>query len=204
MNRLMGLLLTASLVLGGSIASAGPYSDTIDLFKNAGASAAFFKDCYGYAVFPSVGQGAFVVGAAHGKGRVYQADKYVGNTSLTQVSVGLQAGGRAYSMIIFFQDKRAFDEFTNGNYEFGADVNATAITAGASGQVGTTGVNSGASGARTMPPPRATTIRGWRSSRSHQGRRDGAGGGRRIQKFTYSPRARELIPRRCALRRHPR
>ncbi|MBS0377573.1 MAG: lipid-binding SYLF domain-containing protein [Proteobacteria bacterium] len=146
MNRLMGWALAAMLLLGTATADAGRYADTIELFKNAGASAQFFKDSYAYAVFPSIGQGALVVGGAHGKGHVYVQDKYVGNTTMTQVSVGFQAGGRAYSMIIFLQDKRAFDEFTGGNYEFGADVNATAITAGASGQVGTTGASSGASG----------------------------------------------------------
>ena len=116
------------------------------LFKNAGASAEFFGNCYGYAVFPSVGQGALVVGGAYGTGRVYEHDKYVGDVSMTQLSIGLQAGGRAYSMIVFLEDKRAFDEFTGGNYEFGADATAVAITAAASGQVGTTGANSGASG----------------------------------------------------------
>jgi len=148
MKRLVGWLLAALLVLGAATAVAGPYSDTVGLFKNAGASAGFFKDCYGYAVFPSVGQGALVVGGAHGKGRVYVHDKPVGDTSMTQLSVGFQAGGRAYSMIIFFQDQRAFDEFTNGNYEFGADANATAVTAGASTQVGTTGASTGASGGK--------------------------------------------------------
>jgi lipid-binding SYLF domain-containing protein len=148
MKQLVGWLLAAVLVLGAATAAAGPYSDTVGLFKNAGASAAFFKDCYGYAVFPSVGQGALVVGGAHGKGRVYVHDKPVGDTSMTQLSVGFQAGGRAYSMIIFFQDQRAFDEFTNGNYEFGADANATAVTAGASTQVGTTGASTGASGGK--------------------------------------------------------
>ncbi len=146
MNRLMGWAVAAMLLLGTATADAGRYADTIELFKNAGASAQFFKDSYAYAVFPSIGQGALVVGGAHGKGHVYVQDKYVGNTTMTQVSVGFQAGGRAYSMIIFLQDKRAFEEFTGGNYEFGADVNATAITAAASGQVGTTGASSGASG----------------------------------------------------------
>jgi len=145
MRRIVRFMLGALLIVGPVSANAGPYSDAIDLFKKAGDSASFFKDCYGYAVFPSVGQGAFIIGGAHGKGRVYEHDQYVGDTSVTQVSVGFQAGGRAYSMIIFFEDKRAYEEFTQGNFEFGADVNATAITAAASGQAGTTGASSGAS-----------------------------------------------------------
>jgi lipid-binding SYLF domain-containing protein len=62
------------------------------------------------------------------------------------VSVGFQAGGQAYSQIVFFEDQRAFDEFTKGNFEFGADASAVAITAAAGAGVGTTGANAGASG----------------------------------------------------------
>jgi len=77
---------------------------------------------------------------------VFVHGRYVGDTSMTQLSVGFQAGGQAYSQIIFFQDQRAFDEFTKGDFEFGADVNAVAITAAAGGSVGTTGASAGASG----------------------------------------------------------
>jgi lipid-binding SYLF domain-containing protein len=65
---------------------------------------------------------------------------------VNQLSAGFQAGAEAYSQIIFFEDRRAFDEFTKGDFEFGADVNAVAITAAAGGSVGTTGVTAGASG----------------------------------------------------------
>jgi len=124
------------------------YDDTVSLFRNAGQSAGFFDHCYGYAVFPTVGKGAWVVGGAHGRGRVYVHGAYVGDTTLNQVSVGFQAGGQAYSQIVFFEDKRAFDEFTHGDYEFGADVNAVAITAAAGGSVGTDGASAGASGGK--------------------------------------------------------
>ena len=122
------------------------YHDTIALFKHAGQSAAFFDNSYAYAVFPTVGEGAFVVGAAHGGGRVYVHDKWVGNASVTQLSVGFQAGGKAFSQIIFFQDKRALDEFESGSFEFGADASVVAITAAASASAGTNGTEAGASG----------------------------------------------------------
>jgi lipid-binding SYLF domain-containing protein len=130
------------------LARADSYSDTIDLFKNAGQSAKFFNDSYGYAVFPTIGKGGLGVGAAHGTGHVYEKRKYVGDASMTQVTVGLQIGGQAYSQIIFFQDQRAFQEFTNGNFEFGADANAVAITAAAGASAGTTGAAAGASGGK--------------------------------------------------------
>ena len=91
------------------------------------------------------GKGGLVVGAAHGDGRVYEKGKYIGNTAMTQVSVGFQAGGEAFRQIIFFENKAALDQFTTGNFEFGADVNAVAIKSGASGSVGTTGATGTAS-----------------------------------------------------------
>jgi lipid-binding SYLF domain-containing protein len=145
MRAIRTFLMMAALLVPAAVAVAASYPETINLFKNAGESAEFFRKSYGYAVFPTIGKGGLVVGAAHGDGRVYEHAKYVGDTSMTQLSVGLQAGGQAYSQIIFFEDKRAFDEFTNGNFEFGAGVSAVAITAAASGSAGTTGASGGAS-----------------------------------------------------------
>jgi lipid-binding SYLF domain-containing protein len=148
MRRTTACILSAVLMTSAATARADDYSDTIALFKNAGESAAFFERSYGYAVFPTIGKGGFVVGGAHGKGRVYERGKYVGDASVTQVSVGMQAGGQAYSQIIFFEDQRALNEFTSGNFEFGADVSAVAITAAASARAGTTGAAAGASGGK--------------------------------------------------------
>jgi len=39
----------------------------------------------------------------------------VGDGTMSQVSAGFQAGGKAYSQIIFFEDKRALDEFESGS-----------------------------------------------------------------------------------------
>jgi lipid-binding SYLF domain-containing protein len=130
------------------VASADEYSDTISVFKNAGESASFFNNSYGYAVFPSIGQGGLVVGAAHGDGRVYEQAQYIGDTSMTQVSVGFQAGGEAFRQIIFFENKGALDQFTSGNFEFGADVNAVAIRSGVSGSAGTSGATATAGSAK--------------------------------------------------------
>ena len=136
------LALVASPLLPGF---ADDYDDTLKVFRDAGQSGAFFAKSYGYAVFPTVGKGGLVVGGSHGSGRVYEKDTYVGDASITAVSVGLQAGGEAYSEIIFFEDKRAFDEFTSGNFEFGAQAQAVAIKSGASAQTGTSGSTAGAS-----------------------------------------------------------
>jgi lipid-binding SYLF domain-containing protein len=142
-DRLVGF--TATLLLFAGAANADKFEDTIALFKKAGESAAFFQDSYAYAVFPDVGEGAFVVGGAYGKGRVYVHGALVGDAILHQVSVGFQAGGKDFTQIIFFQDKRALDQFESGSFEFSAGASAIAVTAGANASVGTNGVTSGAS-----------------------------------------------------------
>jgi lipid-binding SYLF domain-containing protein len=145
-SRLLFPLVLA--LLPAAPAFADEYADTVKLFQNAGQSATFFNNSYGYAVFPTIGKGGVGVGAAHGNGRVYAKGKHIGDTSMTQVSVGLQLGGQAFSQIIFFQDERALREFTGGNFEFGAEASAIAITAAAGGQAGTTGASAGASGGK--------------------------------------------------------
>lgn len=134
---IIGLFVTTA-------ASADEYEATIDAFKRAVADE-FFEDSYGYAVFPTIGSGGIGIGGARGKGQVYKGGVHVGNTTMTQVTVGFQLGGKAYSQIIFFEDQRAFEDFTSENFEFGAQATAVAITAGASASAGTTGTGAAAS-----------------------------------------------------------
>ena len=149
MRNLKGtFLVIAAMLLAAAPALADKYSETVDLFKNAGESGAFFGKSYGYAVFPTIGKAGLGIGGAYGEGRVYERGKYVGDSKMSQLSIGFQAGGQGYSQIIFLQDKRAFDEFTSGNFEFGANVNAIVITAAASGTAATTGTTGSASGGK--------------------------------------------------------
>jgi hypothetical protein len=55
---------------------------------------------------------------------LFAADVASADTTVTQLSVGFQAGGKAYSEIVFFEDKRALDEFESGSFELGASVSA--------------------------------------------------------------------------------
>ena len=142
--RIVPLLLL--LVLPFAEVRADDYASTIDLFRKATESGRFFERSYAYAVFPTIGKGGVGVGGAHGKGRVYVKGAYVGDTKMTQLTVGFQLGGQAFSQIIFLQDERALNEFTSGNFEFGAQATAVAITAGASATASTTGTSAGARG----------------------------------------------------------
>jgi len=126
-------------------AKAEDYSSTINVFKESPSVMKFFKNSYGYAVFPTIGKAGFVVGGSYGKGQVYRDGKVTGKVSVVEGSIGFQIGGEVFSEIIFFEDKRAYDEFTSGNFEFDATAQAVAITAGAQAQAGTAGKTAGAS-----------------------------------------------------------
>jgi len=92
----------------------------------------FFDNSAGYAVFPSVGKGGIVIGGAYGRGLVIVNEQVAGYTALSQATIGFQLGGQKYSQFIFFKDETALDHFRRGNFEFGAQASAVAITAGAS------------------------------------------------------------------------
>jgi lipid-binding SYLF domain-containing protein len=158
--QLRNFLLLFVLAFPAAQARADEYSDTIEVFRKAGESGQFFGKSYGYAVLPTIGKGGFVVGGAHGKGRVYVRGAYVGDTSMTQLTVGFQLGGQAYSQIIFFENKRAFDEFTGGNFEFGAQATAVAITAGAGAQAGTSGASASAGSSQRSSTTKAGYFKG--------------------------------------------
>jgi lipid-binding SYLF domain-containing protein len=187
LKRLLSILALVSLVLPLSSARADEYTDTIQLFRNAGESGKLLDTAYGYAVFPTIGKAGVAVGGAYGKGRVYQKGKYIGDTSMTQVTVGLQLGAEAYSEMILFEDERALKEFTKGNFEFGANAQAIAITASAGAQAGTTGTSAGASAGKKD----AKTVGGYSKGMAIFTVAKGGlmyeasvGG----QKFTYTPR----------------
>jgi lipid-binding SYLF domain-containing protein len=97
-------------------------------------------------LFPTIGKAGFVVGGAYGEGRVYEQEKYTGDVVRSQANVGFQIGGSGFSQVIFFQDQRALSEFTNGNFEFGAEVSAVALTAAAGAAANTAGNSATASG----------------------------------------------------------
>ncbi len=137
----MLLLVALFLFLPPAYAESDAEEDekTMYEFSRSDVVKKFSKTAYAYAVFPTIGKGGLGIGGAHGKGRVYRKGKMTGEVSMTQLSIGFQAGGQAYSQLIFFEDKRAYEEFTAGNFEFGAQAEAVAITVGAGASIGSEG-----------------------------------------------------------------
>ena len=124
---------------------------TTDIFAKAGVEN-YFDESYGWAIFKNVGKAGWGIGGAAGKGEVYakvdgpdESAKLVGTTSLAHLSFGFQFGGQVFAEVIFFQTKHDFDHFTSGNFEFSADANVVAITAGANAKASTLGLSTGAS-----------------------------------------------------------
>jgi lipid-binding SYLF domain-containing protein len=144
--RLMTLPIVLVILMAiHSTALADSHADTIAVFKKSPAVQPFFESAYGYAVFPMVGKGGIIVGAAYGKGKVYRGGIATGTAELAKMTIGLQLGGQVFSQIVFFKDQRAYDEFTSGSFEFDANASAVAITAGAQASAGSMGTTAGAS-----------------------------------------------------------
>jgi lipid-binding SYLF domain-containing protein len=92
------------------------------------------NNAYAYVVFPSVGQGAFIVGGGHGHGEAYQGAQLVGYAELTFVNVGAQVGGQDFSELLVFRTKDAFDKFTNNNFTLQAAASAVILKSGAAAE----------------------------------------------------------------------
>jgi len=132
------LIMTLGLYAIPSVAGWDPKAEekanaAIAEFKKADPGMqTFFDKAWGYVVFPTVGKGAIGIGGAYGKGVVFEKGKSIGLSSISQLTIGFQLGGQAYREIIFFENKAALDDFKAGHFEFGAQVSAVAVTAGAS------------------------------------------------------------------------
>ena len=163
MKSIVSMLSLALVFLGltfSTSAHADKYAKTIADFKKAPEVQNFFQNAYGYAIYPTVGKGGIGIGAAYGSGRVYKGGVHTGDSSVSHLSIGFQLGGQAYSELIFFKNKEAYDDFTSGTFEFSAQASAVAITVGANAQVGSTGNSAAAGNAGNRTAAKATYMNG--------------------------------------------
>jgi lipid-binding SYLF domain-containing protein len=108
---------------------------TVSMFKQTDPSMEkLFTSSAGYAVIPEVKKGAFIVGGAGGEGVLYAKGQPIGKVTLTQMSVGAQAGGQTYSQIVFLKDDAALQKFKSGNVEMSAQASGVAVKSGGSAQ----------------------------------------------------------------------
>src|SRR4051812_34835498 len=85
----------------------------------------------GYAVFPNIGKGGFIVGAAYGQGILYEHGRPSGVVEMTQGSLGAQLGGQTLAELIVLRDSYDVARLKAGQFNLGGDVSATALTTGA-------------------------------------------------------------------------
>jgi lipid-binding SYLF domain-containing protein len=153
MMKLRVLLTLAVLfaLTGPSVqaaASLAKCKETLDLFRQLGNVPELLAESYGYAVMPTIGKGGIGIGAAGGTGCVFRQGKHSGNVSMGQITIGWQLGGQAYSQIILFKNADVYNDFTKGQFEFGADATAVALTYGAAAGASTKGASASAGDTR--------------------------------------------------------
>ena len=160
------IAIATILLLVSGIAAADrkveDYSETVNAFKGNPTVAPMMASAYGYAVFPNIGKGGLGIGASHGQGQVYRGGAVTGFTSVTEVSIGFQAGGQAYRQIILFENKAAYDNFTSGNFEFDASASAVALKASAQADAGSTGTSASAGDKKSAGAAGDQTAAGYR------------------------------------------
>ncbi|MGO3182843.1 MAG: YSC84-related protein [Aequorivita sp.] len=86
----------------------------------------YFDDAKAYAIFPNVGKGAVIIGAASGNGAVYERGVLVGMANLKQLDIGAQIGGKAFSEVIFLKTDNAVQQFMDDDFKFGSNISAIA------------------------------------------------------------------------------
>jgi lipid-binding SYLF domain-containing protein len=114
---------------------------TMSKMKELGNVPEMLAQSYGYAVLPTIGKGGVGVGGAGGTGCVFAGGEHTGNISMGQVTIGWQLGGQAYSQLILFKNSDVYKDFTRGQFEFGADATAVALTYGAQAGASTKGAS---------------------------------------------------------------
>jgi lipid-binding SYLF domain-containing protein len=138
------LVLMMSIFFSSAFAQIGAWNPlaeekaqkVIETFKEKNSKMeSYFEDSYGYVIFPSIGKGAVGFGGAYGRGLVYENDQLIGNAKMTQVTLGFQWGGQAYSEVIFFEDEAALNSFKGNNLEFSGQASAVAAIYGASADI---------------------------------------------------------------------
>jgi len=85
----------------------------------------------GYAVFPEIGKGGLLVGAAYGRGVLYQNGRRIGFVELNQGSLGAQIGAQTFSELIVFRDRFAVEKLKAGDFSLGANASAVMLVEGA-------------------------------------------------------------------------
>jgi lipid-binding SYLF domain-containing protein len=130
MAALLALALAATITAhAGDLKAAS--GEAIQNFKVADPGLTrFFENSAGYAVLPSVGEGGLIIGGQRGDGLVYQKGRVIGKVTMTEISIGAQAGGGKFSEVIFFETNAALESFKASEFKMSAAAKASVVASG--------------------------------------------------------------------------
>ncbi len=143
-SGLYALVLSAVALPAWAVPTTNTCLDTLERFRKLEETSSFLSQAVGYAILPTIGKGGIGLGGAYGEGCVFKGGERTGAVKMGQVTIGFQFGGQAYSQLIVFKSQDAYDAFTSGSFEFGADASAVALTYGAQAGAGTKGASASA------------------------------------------------------------
>jgi lipid-binding SYLF domain-containing protein len=141
---LLSFVLAITAIETYAAATLNECHSTLNKFQEMGNVSKMLAESYGYAVFPTIGKGGIGIGAAGGTGCVFADGSHTGKVSMGQITIGWQLGGQAYSQVILFKNESVYKDFTKGQFEFGVDVTAVALTYGAQAGASTKGASASA------------------------------------------------------------
>jgi lipid-binding SYLF domain-containing protein len=146
--KLTGAVAVGVLVLAGCASAPQTRTESRDLLVRADEAIesmvaqdqtlrGVLDEVYGYAVFPRIAEGAFLIGGAAGVGVLYEEGEPVGFLTMNHGTVGAQVGGQAFTEIVVFQTREAVERVKAGNFDLTANAGVTVITAGSAARTHT-------------------------------------------------------------------
>lgn len=145
-STLTACTLALALTMGcASAPQTAPEQETLELEAHATLHSmtdadpglqSVLDESAGYAVFPTIGEGALVAGVMSGVGVLYHADgEVLGHVEVRGGSIGAQVGGQSFAQLMIFETNAALLEFMSDETELSTDASATAASAGASARL---------------------------------------------------------------------
>lgn len=101
------------------------------LYQQQPKSRKVLQKAAGYAVFSQFGMKILVAGGGTGKGYAFNnKSKQKTYMKMAEVQAGLGFGIKKYALVWVFDNQKAFNNFVNSGWEFGAQTNFTAVKGG--------------------------------------------------------------------------
>jgi lipid-binding SYLF domain-containing protein len=106
------------------------------LYKSKPSAQAAIKRAAGYAVFNNKSAKIFVGGGGSGSGiAVDNKTQHVTYMKMREIQAGLGMGVKKFSLVFVFENKKALDDFANGNWDSGGQTTAAAKTSDGGGSL---------------------------------------------------------------------